>query len=577
MYLRNKNTITNAVAVSVIAAVVFLSYFNVLAAGFITDDFGLVVNNPNIKSWSHLAHIFSSGYWDAAGCARGLYRPLTIFSFLLEYTFFGLDPRAFHLNNILLHLAASVLCFFLLKELFKDATAPLAAVILFTAHPVHSEAVAWISGRAELLSAVLSLASILIFIKKEKDGLFPLASVLVFFLALMSKESAVIVPLALIIYCFFFQKRQCPLPVAAIKTTAPYIIVLLFFLVIKFIILGTLGPQGWDQAFWGISPWKRFLTMNIALFEYLRLGFMPFDLRADYFFPAPESVFNLKTIAIWAALIGLAVITAVSGKFSQRAKPYLFGTLWFLAALVPVSNIIPAGIIMSERAMYMPSLGVCLVIGFAATEAASLLNTKKVNWRLSLFFLVMPVLLLFVVITNLRNGVWKDQDVFIKKYVFMLKKNIQEHPEYSALYKQEARMMSRYCGGGPETEMAVRRAIIRSGPDFELHAMLAGLYSQKGMYEESLQEIREAIRLYPQSYYIEYEATLLFRLGRTPEALDAIETALKQNPDEPLFHIDRGEMLLQLGNKPDATKEFKKALELDPENKDAARLLGSIY
>lgn len=205
MYLRKETRITNTAAVSVLAAVVFLSYFNALTAGFITDDFGLVVNNPNIKSWSHLEHIFSSGYWDAAGCARGLYRPLTIFSFLLEYKFLGLDPKAFHLDNMLLHLAASALCYFLLKELFKEAVAPLAVAILFAAHPVHSEAVAWISGRAELLSGVLSLASMLIFIKKENDGRLPLASLSVFFLALLSKESAVIVPFVIIACVYFFE------------------------------------------------------------------------------------------------------------------------------------------------------------------------------------------------------------------------------------------------------------------------------------------------------------------------------------------------------------------------------------
>ncbi len=496
-----------------IAAIISISYLQAISYGFITDDFGLVVNNPNIKSWSSIGHIFSSGYWDSAGCTRGLYRPLAILSFLVEYSIFGLNPAVYHLDNIVLHLAASVLCYLLLKEVFKDSLVPLYSALLFAAHPVHTEAVTWVSGRAELLAAVLSLISMYIFIKRRGNIFFLFLSLLTFFLALLTKESSATVPLLLTLYLLIIeQKRKWT---GYIGTVMPYFAVLAVFLVLKYRVIGTLGPQRWDQAFWGMPLGQRFLTMCVALYEYIRLGFLPFDLKADYIFPPPDSFMHPKVIFIFMIVVLLAVFAR---RLAQASRPALFAALWFFAALAPVSNIIPAGIIMSERAMYMPSLGSCILLGMLVSGTAGTITSK----RLPAYYqhlLVAAMLILFVVSTTSRNGVWHNQESFITTYLSMLQNGEKEHPGHAPLYKEEARIRTRYLDSGPETMRAVRQAIMRSGPDFELHAMLSGLYSQKGMDEAALSEIREAIRLYPQSYYFDYEGDHPVAAGKVVRSL----------------------------------------------------------
>lgn len=556
-----------AAAVTLIFSVVVVSYYNALSGGFITDDYSLVVWNPNVKSWESLFRIFTSGYWDAAGCTRGLYRPLAILSFLIEHPLAGVNPFVYHLDNVLLHFLCSVLCYLVIKEIFNKKDVAVIAAVLFAVHPVHTEAVSWVSGRAELLSAFFALLSILVFIKNRASKPYYILSIVLYFLGLLSKESAAVVPIILAAYILLFDAPERGRLKRAAYLVLPFMGVLLMFIVLKKVIIGSVGPQEWDQALYGVDAYHRALAMGVALFEYVRLSFLPFGLRADYFFPPPASFLNIKVMFSAAMLVSALIL---SRKAAERSKLALFAATWFFVTLLPVSNIVPAGIVMSERALYMPSLGVCLLIGGALSYAGSLPG-RAAGRRL---FTVLPaavIVVLFAAGVSERNKVWHNMDTFIKAYVDVLDKGLKENPDYVPLYKQAARIRFRFCGDSPETRHAILEAIKRVGPDFELHAMLAGLYSNLDMPDKALIEIRQAIKMFPQNYYYNFEAMLLLEMGNLKEAEDAVDEALRLNDREQVFHITKGNILMAAGDYQGALRQFEVAAWLNPDN-PAARV-----
>ena len=188
-----------------IAVLVFTAYSFCLSAPFKTlDDDASIVKNDDIKSFSNLGVIFTTSFFGG----NAYYRPLVSLSFMTEYHFFGLDPVYYYLTNILIHIFSAWLVFLIAEILLKDTVAAFAVGLLFGIHPVHAEAVSNIPGRAILLCGLFYLASFYCFLMAEKKGkVFYGLSLAAFALALLSKESAGVLPLLLIVYLWLFKRN----------------------------------------------------------------------------------------------------------------------------------------------------------------------------------------------------------------------------------------------------------------------------------------------------------------------------------------------------------------------------------
>ncbi len=573
-YVRENRT--SILHVLLILCVVSASYFNALSNGYVTDDFGLAVNNPNAKSWDRLGRIFTTGYWDAEGWTGGLYRPLTILSFLIEYTFAGLSPVVHHLDNVVLHLLCSVMAYLLLKDMSENPRAALYASLLFAAHPVHTEAVTWVSGRAEILSAVFSLSSMLAFIR-YRGRTSRTASCILFALALLSKESAVVVPVLLAVYILLFEtpgsgeRRTLQLS----RKLWPYFAVTAVFIVARFYVLGKLGPALREQALYGLGPYDRFLTMCRALYEYIRLGFLPTGLGVDYIFPPPTSIFDLRVLFSLLVLLATAVFAARIIRFSRTV---FFAASWFLVALLPVSNIIPAGIIMSDRAMYLPSLGICMIIGTALSSTSNFFIKRDRRVLSCGSILMLPVLGAFMTGTIARNPVWQNQRSLAESHIGQLLRNIEHYPEYTRSYRELARIRIRFTGYGPETEKAIREAYSRIGPDdAEIRQMLAYSYLNRSMLKEALSEIMTVLEEFTacaSDYY--FAGNLLARMKNYEEAMPMVDFAIELNPNKTEYLMLKGEILMETGDDESAMGVYERVTVLDPENYDAYLIQGII-
>jgi protein O-mannosyl-transferase len=472
-----------------ICAAAVLPYLNALSNGFVYDDLYLVLGNTRLGGLGSIPAIFGTGYWQDGG---GLYRPLTMLSFLLEHMAAGSRPFLYHLDNVLLHLGCSLIVYAILKPLLKGRHAALFASILFAVRPVHTEAVAWVSGRAELLCGLFMLASFQLYLKDPAGRPSASLSYAFFFLALMSKESAVILPVLLAAYVLLFSPGQnLPARFRRLIGLYPYAVVFLVYMLIRYSVIGEMGPAGKEATLGNFSPYQVFLVMCESLFHYMRLGFFPVSLSADYLFYPAKSVLYYR-VAVPIVITALVFVSA--WRIAEKSRPALFGILWFYIALLPVSNIIRIGHIMSERAMYIPSVGICIILGIwfsAAYEGASI---NRAKYFVAAMFVLAAVLLAAGTVN--RNPVWKDQKEFSKRVIKMWKRRIKLTPGYAPYYSALAREYINRGDYGPEAEDAAREAIRLDDKDFSAHYCLAMVYMDKGQLADALDEVNTSLGLH---------------------------------------------------------------------------------
>jgi protein O-mannosyl-transferase len=193
--------------ISLLLLVAVLPYVNTLQNGFVYDDNNEVVTNPYIRSFRHVGEIFSTRILAHLGArgATNYYRPIGIFGFLICYKMFGLLPYGFHLANLLLHALIVCVLFGVTKTLFRDPWLAFAAASIFALHPIHTESVAWVSGVTDLDLAVFYLVAFWFFAagaraqgRRSEWAQLGMAASFVF--ALLSKEQAVTLPLAAMVY-----------------------------------------------------------------------------------------------------------------------------------------------------------------------------------------------------------------------------------------------------------------------------------------------------------------------------------------------------------------------------------------
>ena len=187
----------------------FTVYANSLKGGFIWDDAALVRDNAFIKDWSKAGHLLVENIGSGAFTEFSSYRPLQMLSYSLDYSVWKLDVFGYHLTNILLHLLSALLVYWLISLLFSKPSLSFLTSILFVAHPVHTEAVSYISGRSDTLCAIFMLLCLVYYIKEGSlgNGMVSLLIPLTYVLALLSKEYALITPALLLVYNYSFKKK----------------------------------------------------------------------------------------------------------------------------------------------------------------------------------------------------------------------------------------------------------------------------------------------------------------------------------------------------------------------------------
>lgn len=343
-------------AVLLLLVLSLLPFANALRGEFVFDDH-LLIEQPQSRAGgiSPLRAVVSP-YWVMAPEAR-LWRPVTSVTLATDWRLGGGRPGLFHAVNLLLHAGVTVLLFFLLRRIAGRPGLALATASLFAVHPLHTEAVAWISGRAELLAAGFSLAAVLLSIDRRSSlaWLTPLAVLL----AVGSKESAAALPVLLLFTRWGItarERRPAWGPVAASFGS------ILLYLLLRRSVLGTWSgplPAAVDNPMSGLGLFERLPTVLDVAGRYLGLVVWPGRLSIDYSAPAlgivhGGSPYLLLGVLALAGLLWLAI--------RRRGQTVGWGAGFALLTFALASNLpVVIGTIMAERLLYLPSAGLILV------------------------------------------------------------------------------------------------------------------------------------------------------------------------------------------------------------------------
>ncbi len=359
----------------------WVPYLAIVGNGFVYDDDGLISENPAVTGPGP-AGAWSSPYWhDKPG--TGLYRPWTTFGFWLQYRLFGADPRPFHLLSLLLHGAVTLLFFGTLRRLFPEhATVALWAALIAAVHPLRSEAVAWITGQAELWAAagsLLAYLTALAFTGAPRRGWVLAISAFAFALALLSKENAAGL-VALPVVHLILPRLPAPPPAredSAKPAAARWRLVLAAWgaaltlvLILRVRFLGDLVGLGAvsisDNVLYHTPLPARVLAAAGFQLSFLARLFVPWSLAPDYSYP------QLVPSTAWMAGGAILLSAGVGGvlwAWRRRDRAMLWGIGFLVAAGTLTSNILlPIGTVLAERLVYLPSLGAIWILALAAAR-----------------------------------------------------------------------------------------------------------------------------------------------------------------------------------------------------------------
>jgi tetratricopeptide (TPR) repeat protein len=394
------------------ALLAFLVFANTLANGFAYDDIWIIQDRDLVHGLGRLPELLTTDYWPSR-FGSGLYRPLTLLTFAFDWWLWGGAPFGFHLVNVLLHAAVTAGLTALLLRFFPWWAALLGGIV-YAVHPVHTEAVANVVGRAELLSALFIVSACLLYVGVVKrDGrlgagrLFAIAALYV--LAVLSKELGVVLPALLLVLDLPDLARgrgrwigsyvRTRLPLVAALTA-----VLLGYLGVRWWVLGAPIESVPDKIFIpDASLATRFFTMARVWPRYLQLLFIPTELSADY---SPAVILPASQLTPLGALgVGLVAAIVVLAVSSYRRRPeFAVAVAWAAIALLPVSNLVfVAEIVLAERTLYLPSIAVSMIVAVAALAA----RVRLRRW-------LVAGLVLWVAgasfVTVRRNAVWRDTE-----------------------------------------------------------------------------------------------------------------------------------------------------------------------
>jgi hypothetical protein len=371
----------HVVAGGLLCGLVLLAYSNSFHGGFVLDNRVLILEDVRVHQLSvdNLSNIISHSYWWPV-VESGLYRPVTTLSYLVNYAILGHgdSPIGYHVVNLLLHMVNVLLVLALALRLSRNLLLSGVIAAVWAVHPLGTEAVTNIIGRADLLAAMGSLAALYGHLRARESGagsrrwLWMLAVAVAMTIGVFSKENAVAVVAVAMLFDIVFLERRIS-STALISGWIPFAVPLALLWYQRGVVLGetAAAPIPFvDNPIAGAGFWQGRLTALAVIGRYLWLIVWPARLSPDYSFPQIPLVSG--TAQDWLAWMAVAAAAVVTILLWQVKRPVALVVVSALLLFLPVSNLaFPTGTIMAERLVYLPMVGViaAMVVGlFGAAE-----------------------------------------------------------------------------------------------------------------------------------------------------------------------------------------------------------------
>lgn len=538
-----------------IAAAGFVAYGNSVNDTFLFDDSFLVENNTYIRNASGISKIFRQGIGRDT-VETSYYRPVQMLSYMADYSLWKLDPRGYHVTNIIFHILAALCVYWLVSILFCDRLLSLLTGILFVAHPVHAGAVSYISGRADSMAALFMLLCMIFYIKclqKLNNAGSYLLMLCSYALALLSKESSLILPLLLVFYHYAFKRKFEFKPLLCILSLTLIYIPARVLSVVS-------APLEYAKAATTVS--QRLPGFFIAVADYVRIVFLPFGLHMEY----GNKLFSFHDgKAILGALLVVFLLIYAFRKRNTNGLLF-FSVFWFFLALLPVSNLYPLNAYMAEHWLYLPSIGVFLIMAAGLKH----IFDRTRNRRALSIVLIIGAVSFYSYLAIKQNNYWREPIYFYERTIKYSPDSAKAYNNLGTSYKD--------AGRAEEAVAAYKRAIAIDPAFVMAYNNLGSIYKDMGKVKEAVTAYEDTIRVSTDYEEAHYNLALLYsEIGETEEAIAFYKKAIEINPGYVEAYSNLGVIYGAIGKTEEAVAVYKKAIEIDPNYATAHNNLGLAY
>jgi len=539
----------------VLTASAMLVYGNTLGNDFTFDDGYYILNNPAVIAGSLRVLLRPA--------RNNVFRPVTIGSFTLNWAAGGAHAFGYHLVNLLLHAVVVLLLYAVLKKLLgavaQGQTIAFATALLFAVHPIHTEAVASIVGRSELLAAGFLLSAWLLHLEQKT-----IPGLLCFFLALLSKESAVVFIPLVIMGDFAGEKWQPRWRYIA-------------FVALGMMYMGlfwTLEGGRWgektvvflDNPLAILPTGLRILNALRIGWKYIGLQIYPATLSYDYSYNAIPLYSNWQHL--WLAVVGtLGVLTAWFWTVWSRRWGWFLAGVIYLAGFAVTSNLfVPTGTIMAERLTYFPSAGLCLLVTLIWIQ----LEKRRAPFGWTILSIIVVTLGMR---TMVRNQDWKNNFSLFSSGVRAVPTSARAHRNLADEYvhlgqfelaRAEFQTALRIYPDYPEVLENYGQLEARRGHDAEARTLLEGavLMTTRGSPDYAFMKVNLAAQL--------------MKMGQSDEAMKLLNQVVEDWPAYSPAWSTRALICYRRGQTSAARSDAETALRLDPGDSQARALLAAL-
>lgn len=518
-----------------------LPYIGILRNDFVYtyDDKTLILDSAFVHSTQHLREVLTSTLFSNQGAPGGppYYRPIAKLGFLLCYQIFGPNAYGFHLVSLLLNAAVVGMLFIFAERLLGSRLAAFAVAGLFALHPVHVEAVAWISAVTDIEVTLFYLLTFWCFLRIATPGggrrTWALAAMTgSFILALLSKEQAITLPLLATTFEHFCRsdRGRTTFPQKLFRY-GPLWLVSLVYVLLRVRLMGSFVHV---KRMNPISALDTLLSALALIGEYVGELLWPVHLSAFHLFHASRSFLALPVLE---GVLTVGVCAALLYALWKRERSVAFGILWLFGTLAPVLNARwMSAYVLGERYLYLPSVGFCLVAGWACAELWQSSQARSSNVKI----LVLGAACVLAALCTLRVGLrildWRDDVTLFE------------------------------------------RSLVEAPSDYRLHDALGAALAIRGESVGAEREWVEALHLEPTSVEpLASLGALYAQEGHFEKALPLLESALEQNPNNADVHLNLGAAYAEMGKMDRAEQHFRAAVFLSPINFNSHNVLGKLY
>ena len=507
------------------------------------DDFAFIVSNHHIQgglSWEKVIWAFTTTYPD-------YWHPLPWLSHMLDYQLYGLNPNGYHFNNLLFHIANTLLIFLVFERMTGTRWRSAFVAALFAFHPLNVQPVAWVTSRKDVLSTLFFILTMLAY-SYYADHPNVKRYLLVFFsytVGLMAKPMLVTLPFVLLLLdCWPLGRFRLSQVGVDVTSQTPhfkksiYQKWLVLHLILEKIPLIALSAvfsfftffavKSIDGIKYSFPLYLRFANALDSYIAYMGKMIVPYHLSILY--PHPGMLSGWR---ITGSVLLLILISFLAIKTFRRHGYFIMGWFWYLGTLIPVIGLVQVGAQKNaDRFVYVPLIGLFIVIAWGVPNLTKNWHYRKTALPLS----AGVILLILIVCTYIQLGHWKNSITLFN------------------------------------------HAINVTADNHIMHNSLGIAYANQKKFDEAIKHFQHALTIQPK--YAEAQTNLGIawaHKGKFEKAMIHYKEALKNKPDFPLAHLNMGLVLAELGRFKEALKEFRSAQRINPDDPQTYFFTGLVF